>query len=71
MFFLLVGAWDDVIVTMDHHILPLYRILKKHQAQNVKIVAFQDYHVFTRSREELAQTLIEWIEASLEKKKKM
>lgn len=60
---LLVGAWDDVNVTMDHHILPLYRALKKEQAQNVKIVAFQDSHAFKQSRAELAWAIIEWIEA--------
>ncbi|KAA3619913.1 MAG: alpha/beta fold hydrolase [Calditrichaeota bacterium] len=65
---LLVGAWDDVMVTMDHHILPLYRTLKKYQAQNVKIVTFQDNHAFTQSRAGLVRTIINWIEAiTLEK----
>lgn len=67
---LLVGAWDDVMVTMDHHILPLYRALKENRAQNVKIVAFQDNHALEQSRAELARTIIDWIEAVSEKKKK-
>jgi len=64
---LLIGAWDDVMVTMDHHILPLYRALQKQQAQNVKIVAFQDNHAFIKSRAELANTIREWIKESEKK----
>jgi dipeptidyl aminopeptidase/acylaminoacyl peptidase len=58
---LLIGGWDDNKVSFDHIILPLYRALKNEKAKNVRIVAFQDNHSFKNSREELAQTIIEWI----------
>jgi len=35
--------------------------LKKEKAQNVKIVAFQDDHSLKNCRDELAQTIIEWL----------
>ncbi len=58
---LLIGGWDDANVTMDHHVLPLYRAIKNEQAKNIKIVAFQDDHSFKNYRAELAQTIIDWL----------
>ncbi|MGB2956538.1 MAG: alpha/beta fold hydrolase [Anaerolineales bacterium] len=58
---LLIGGWDDVSVSLEHIILPLYRALKKEKAKNIQIVAFQDTHAFRNSRATLAQTIIEWL----------
>ncbi len=60
---LLIGGWDDVNVTIDHHILPLYRLLKKQKAKHVRIVAFQDDHAFSNHRAGLAQTIIDWLKS--------
>lgn len=49
--------------------LPLYRALKVEKAEKVRIVAFQDGHAFTNSREEIAQTVIEWLKTAPERKK--
>jgi dipeptidyl aminopeptidase/acylaminoacyl peptidase len=65
---LLIGGWDDVQVTIDQHILPFYRALKKEKAKYVKIVAFQDDHYFRNSRNEVAQTLTEWLKTAPERK---
>jgi len=65
---LLIGGWDDVRVTIDHSILPLYRALKNEKAKNVRIVAFQDNHSFENSRAELAQTIIDWLKTASERK---
>jgi len=64
---LLIGAWNDELTTMEDIVLPLYRALQKEKAQNVKIIAFQDDHWFRNSREELAQTLSEWLKHKLNK----
>jgi len=66
---LLIGGWDDQNVTIDHHILPLYRALNNMKAKNVEIVAFQDDHAFRNSRAELAQTIIQWLKTAHERKK--
>jgi uncharacterized protein len=58
---LLISGWDDSGVTIERHILPLYRELKKEQAQNVKIVAYQDDHSFSHSREAMGNMIAEWI----------
>jgi hypothetical protein len=64
---LLIGGWNDRLVTIDQFVLPFYRALEKEKAKNVKIVAFQDGHDFKNSRAELAVTLIEWLKTILEK----
>jgi uncharacterized protein len=58
---LLICGWDDELTTIDNYTLPLYRALKKEKAQNVKIVAFQDDHYFKETKEEVAQTIIDWL----------
>ena len=57
---LLLCGWDDPYVTIEDYVLPLYRRLKNLNAP-VRIVSFQDDHVFNSSREELAHTIIDWI----------
>jgi dipeptidyl aminopeptidase/acylaminoacyl peptidase len=65
---LLICGWDDAQVTIDQFILPLYRALKDEQAKNVKIVAFQDDHYFRHSRNEVAQTITQWLKTAPERK---
>ena len=60
---LLIGAWDDANVTIEHHILPFYRALVDAKAQKVRIVAFQDDHAFERSREGVAATVVRWVKS--------
>jgi uncharacterized protein len=66
---LLICGWDDAQVTIDHFTLPLYQELKNEKAKNIKIVAFQDDHYFINSRNEVAQTIIDWLRTAPERKK--
>jgi len=59
---LLIGGWDDSNVTIEHHIVPLYRALVNLKAE-VRIAAFQDNHVFSKCRDELTITLVDWMRA--------
>jgi len=59
---LLIGGWDDSQVTIEHHILPPYRVLVNEKAQ-VRIVAFQDNHAFGKCRDELARTVVDWVKS--------
>lgn len=61
---LLICGWNDNVVSIDRYILPLYRELNEQKASQVKIKAFQDNHGFTKSRNELAKTIINWINDS-------
>jgi len=58
---LLICGWDDNVVSIDRYILPLYRELQKEKDTQVKIKAFQDNHGFSNTRNELAKTIINWI----------
>ena len=58
---LLIGAWDDLNVTIEYHILPFYRALMELDAENVQLNAFQDNHGFENSRLALANTIVEWL----------
>ncbi len=61
---LLIGGWGDMGNSVERMQLPLYRALKKQNAQNVTITAFQDNHAFQNSREDLADVIISWITVS-------
>lgn len=57
----LVGALDDRNVTMENHLLPLYRELKKNKGQEVSFRIYQTNHSFRNALSELSQDLIRWI----------
>ena len=58
---LLIGGWEDVNITIENHLLPLYRALKKENAQDVKFIAYHADHYFVNVREKLAEDILEWI----------
>jgi dipeptidyl aminopeptidase/acylaminoacyl peptidase len=58
---LLIGGWNDPNVVLEHHILPLFRALKREGADKVSIIAFQDGHAFKKNRSELAHAILSWI----------
>lgn len=58
---LLIGGWDDVNITIENHLLPLYRALRKENAQNVEFIAYHTDHSFVNVRDKLAEDIIEWI----------
>jgi len=66
---LLIGGWDDNSCIIENIVLPLYRALRGANAQDVKIVAFQDNHAFRSVRTELASVIIEWIKTISRAKK--
>jgi hypothetical protein len=58
---LLVGGWDDVNVTIDDTLLPLYRALRRAGADSVRFETFHADHGYGAAREELHAVLSEWI----------
>lgn len=57
---LIIGGWDDLSNSIERT-LPFYRALKKQNAQNIAIIAFQDDHSFQNSREDLTDAIIDWV----------
>ena len=58
---LLIGGWEDVNVTIDNHLLPLYRTLKNENIENVEFIVYHTTHSFSNVREDLANDLINWL----------
>jgi fermentation-respiration switch protein FrsA (DUF1100 family) len=58
---LLIGGWEDVNVTIDDTLLPLYRALRAAGAEDVTFKTYGAKHSFTTVREQLHRDLIEWI----------
>ena len=59
---LLIAGSDDAMVTMENHMLPLYRALQNEGTENVKFVMFQDDHSFSKSREKVSEVILDWIQ---------
>jgi hypothetical protein len=60
---LLIGGLDDVITTIENHLLPLYRTLRKEGAQNLQFIVYQTDHSFKNVRDQLAKQIIDWIKS--------
>jgi dipeptidyl aminopeptidase/acylaminoacyl peptidase len=58
---LLIGGWEDVNVSIENILLPLYRALKKEKAENVRFIVYHTNHSFSNVRDKLAEDIIEWI----------
>jgi hypothetical protein len=59
---LIIGGWRDQANTIEHHILPLYRALQKHGANQVQIEIFDTDHSFTNVRSQLSDRIVSWLE---------
>lgn len=58
---LLIGGWNDPYVTIEAHVLPLYRSLTDTDAEHVRLEVFQDNHDFGATRTELKDTIDSWL----------
>jgi pimeloyl-ACP methyl ester carboxylesterase len=61
---LLIGGWDDTGVTVDQHLLPLYRALKGAGAKDVTFLVYHDDHGFGQVREQMAADIGAWVKGS-------
>lgn len=58
---LLIGALDDGNVTIENHLLPLYRELKKNNNQKVSFIIYQTNHSFQNVITEMNEDIVNWI----------
>ena len=56
----LVG-WQDTTIPMEEYIIPLYRQLKSQNPEKVHIKAFDTDHTFGNVRDELANSIVQWV----------
>lgn len=56
-----ITGWLDTTITMEEFIIPSYRKLKTLYPKSVSIKALEIDHNFTNARNELANTIIEWV----------
>jgi len=56
----LVG-WQDNEIPMEEYIIPIYRKLKSQNPEKVYIKAFDTDHTFGNVREELTNSIVEWV----------
>jgi len=58
---LFITGWFDTTVPMEEFIIPTYRKLKTLYPKSVSIKALETDHNFTNARNELANSIIEWV----------
>ena len=58
---LLIGGWEDVNVTVDETLLPLYRALGREGAEDVTFLTYHADHSFSEVRPTLHQNLLAWL----------
>jgi len=58
---LFITGWLDTAVPMEEYIIPTYRQLKNMNPEFVSINAFETDHYFTNKRDELANSISEWV----------
>ena len=58
---LFLGGWDDETCVVEEIIIPLYRRLSELNAENIEIIVYDTDHSFRNVREELTETIYNWI----------
>jgi pimeloyl-ACP methyl ester carboxylesterase len=58
---LLIGGWEDVEVTIDQFLLPLYRALRGAGAAKVTFLVYHTDHEFSNVRKRLASDIAGWL----------
>ena len=60
---LIISGWRDQTNPIEHHILPLFRALQKHEAKQVQVEIYDTDHSFGNVRDKLAEKIISWLES--------
>jgi pimeloyl-ACP methyl ester carboxylesterase len=58
---LLIGGWEDVEVSVEQILLPLYRALKRAGAADLTFLVYHDDHSYSTVRERLASDIRSWL----------
>jgi hypothetical protein len=58
---LLIGGWEDTGITVEQHLLPLYRALRAEGAEDLTFLVYHDDHGFAQVRELMGSDIADWI----------
>jgi pimeloyl-ACP methyl ester carboxylesterase len=58
---LIIGGWEDSLVTVDQYLLPFYRALKRAGAADVTFLVYHADHGFGSVRAKLASGIRDWL----------
>lgn len=58
---LLIGGLRDEENAVEHHMLPLYKALHKHETKQLEMEIFDADHSFTNARSQLADRILSWL----------
>lgn len=58
---LMIGGWGDTGITVEQHLLPLYRELTALGAEDVTFLVYHDDHGFGQVREQMGSDIAAWI----------
>lgn len=58
---LLIGGWNDDVIKVEDHMIPLYRCLKQFKPERLEIKAFDTDHSFRSVNLELKQKILQWV----------
>lgn len=62
---LLIGGWHDYLISLEDHILPLYRALQSTGAKHTSIHMFDTDHSFSNANEDLVRKIRSWLKDAL------
>ncbi len=63
---LLVGGWNDLVCPIERELLPMYRALRAVPGSDATLIAYQDGHSFSASREQLAKDVHAWLARTMD-----
>jgi len=58
---LIIGGWKDTEATLEDHILPVFRVLRRYSPENTSIKVYDTGHSFEGYRERLADDIVDWL----------
>lgn len=58
---LFITGWLDTTVPTEEFVIPAYRHLKTRNPENISIKAIETDHNFSNARDELANSIVEWV----------
>jgi uncharacterized protein len=58
---LFIGGWNDEMVLVEKHIIPLYRSFKEKNPSGCKLILFDSDHSFNNVIPELHKSILDWI----------
>jgi len=60
---LIIGGWNDTEATLEDHVLPIFRALRRYSPENTSIKVYDSDHSFEGYKEILVDDIVTWLKA--------